>query len=262
MKNISKYILLVVTVWGLASCEKNDPITELGTTNGEFSAQLSVSYNNTRPAIGDTVIVTASTWQRDDKFDKVVFYETIFESFGIELDLQKGTSIKTKDQVLNSNTYSTLILTDTIKSKAVWHTVLAKDLDNYWVTSSNNYVIRVPYEVKRIDGKYPSDNTLITSLSSSDFSILKSLLAYSITKEDYLLLFPNAPTNHFTNGGTYVLSTIGMSNLRDNLTSDKLLGITKSVVKKGSYNVTMNVESITPTGAITSATARTFENTI
>ena len=262
MKNIIKYILLGVSLIGIFSCKKNDPLTELGTTNGEFSAQLSVSYNNTRPAIGDTIYITASTWQRDDKFDKIVFYETIYESFGIELQLEKGTSIKTKDEVLNNNTYSTLILNDTIQNRTAWHTVLDKDLDRYWVTFTNNYVIRIPYEVKRLDGKYPSDKTLITSLSQTDFAVIKSLLAYNISREDYLLLFPTAPTSHFTNGGTYVLSATGMSNLRENLTASKLLEITKSVIKKGSYNVTTNVESITPTGAVTVAGTRTFENII
>jgi hypothetical protein len=262
MKNIIIYIALLISAFGLSSCEKNDPITELGTTNGEFSAQLSVSYNNTRPAIGDTVYVTASTWQRDDKFDKIVFYETVFESFGIELKLEKGTGITTTDQVLNNNTYSTLILTDTVKSKEIWNTVGAANLDNYWVTASNNYVIRLPYVVERTDGQYPSDKTLLNSLSDTDFAVLKSLLAYNITREDYLILFPDAPSTHFTNGGTYVLTSVGMTYLRENLSVAKLLGITTSVVKKGTYNVTIDVDAITPSGAKTSSTARTFENII
>lgn len=262
MKNIIIYIALLISAFGLSSCEKNDPISELGTTNGEFLAQLSVSYNNTRPAIGDTVYVTASTWQRDDKFDKVVFYETVFESFGIELKLEKGTGINTKDEVLNNNTYSTLILSDTIKSKAIWNTVLSANLDNYWVTSSNNYVIRLPYVIERGDREYPSDKSLLNKLSDTDFAVLKSLLAYNITKEDYLLIFPEAPSTHFTNGGTYVLTSIGMSYLRENLTVSKLLDITTSVIKNGTYSVTIYVDAITPTGAITSSTARTFENII
>lgn len=262
MKNTLNYIMVICAALLLASCKKNDPITDLGTTNGEFSAQLSVSYNNTRPVIGDTVIVTASTWQRDDKFDKIVFYETVYESFGLKLALQKGTSVDTKDLESNNTTYSTLILTDTIKNKAVWNTVLAKDLDSYWVTVTNNYVIRSNYKVERLDGKYPSDAALITSLSDIDFAVLKSILAYSITKEDYLLLFPSAPTSHFTSGGTYALSSIGMENLKEKLTKEALKGIVKTIQKKGSYNVIINVDAITPTGAVTSAAARTFENTI
>lgn len=256
------YTLLIGAAFGLSSCEKNDPITELGETNGEFSANLSVSYSNTKPLIGDSTVVTAQVWQRDDKFDKVEFYQTVFESFGIELRLNKGTAIDTKDLKIDNNPYSTLILSDTIKSKAVWNTVLAKDLDKYWVTSTNNYVIRSQYKVERIDGKYPSDANLISALSDIDFGVLKSLLAYGITKDDYLTLFPSAPTDHFTAGGTYILSAKGMANLRDNLTREQLKSIVKTLNKKGTYNVTIDVSVITPTGAVTSAPSRLLENII
>lgn len=258
------YTLLIGAAFGLSGCSKNDPITELGKTNGEFSANLSVSYSNTKPLIGDSTFVTAQTWQRDDKFDKIEFYQTVFESFGVELRLNKGTSIDTKDQLLtgNPNAYSTLILSDTIKSKEVWNTVLAKDLDKYWVTSSNNYVIRSLYKVERIDGKYPSDASLINALSDVDFGVLKSLLAYGITKDDYLTLFPSATSDHFTTGGAYVLSAKGMVNLKENLTREQLKSIVKSLVKKGTYNVTIDVSAITPTGAVTSAPSRLLENTI
>ncbi|TDQ75368.1 hypothetical protein [Sphingobacterium yanglingense] len=256
------YTLLIGAAFGLSSCEKNDPITDLGDTNGEFSANISVSYSNTKPLIGDSTIVTVQTWQRDDKFDKVEFYQTIFESFGLELRLNKGTSIDTKDQQINNNPYSTLILSDTIKSKEVWNTILAKDLDQYWVTSSNNYVIRAQYKVERIDGKYPSNANLISALSDVDFGVLKSLLAYGITKDDYLTLFPSAPADHFTTGGTYVLTTKGMDNLRDNLTREQLKSIVKSLNKKGTYNVTIDASVKTPTGAVTSVPSRLFENTI
>lgn len=262
MKKVILYTVLLVTVFWSSSCEKNDPITELGTTNGEFSAQISMSFNNTRPAIGDTVAITVSTWQRDDRFDRIEFHETIFESFGIQLRLEKGTSIDTKDIASGNSTFSTLILTDTIKNMAVWNTVLAKDLDQYWVTVSNNYVIRFEYEVERLDGKYPSDISLISSLSDIDFAILKSILAYNITKEDYLLLFPEAPETHFTNGGTYALTQSGINNLKENLVKENLTPIVSNVAKKGTYNVRIDARVITPTGAVTSATPRTFENNI
>lgn len=259
MKNILIYIAIFSVVLGLSSCKKNDPITELGSSNGQFSAQLSVSYNNTKPALGDTVIVTASTWQRDDKMDKIQFKQTIFESFGIVLSLQKGTKIDTKENVESNTSYSTLILSDTIKNKDVWDTVLEKDLDNYWVTASNNYVIRKPYELKRVAGKYPNDVTLISTLSPVDFGVLKSVLAYNITKDDYLLLFPNAPANHFT---STALSQIGIDNLKANLSKEGLTSIIKDIAKKGTYNVTIEVDAITPTGTVTTSTPRTFENII
>lgn len=262
MNSIKLCAILAIAAFWLSSCEKNDPITELGTTNGEFSAQISMSFNNTRPGIGDTVVVTVSTWQRDDKFDKVEFQETIFETFGIEMSLEKGTAISTIDVASGNNTFSTLVLNDTIKNMAVWKSVVAQELDQYWVTVSNNYVIRSEYELERLDGKYPSDVTLISSLSETDFGVLKSILAYGITADDYLLLFPDAPETHFTNGGTYALTSLGINNLKDNLTKEALVPIISNIAKKGNYNVQMDARVITPTGAVTTAATRIFENNI
>lgn len=256
MNRILLYICSLLVVCVATSCKKNDPITELGTTNGEFAATLRVSYNNTRPAIDDTLIVTASVSQRDDRFDKVVFSETVFETFGIDLQLMKGTAIKTKEE-----TFSTLLITDTIKTKTAWKEVNRTQLDDYWVTVSNNYVIRGDYEVKQATGMYPNDVTLVDKLPDNEFAILKGILAYSISKDDYLSLFPGAPATHFTTSGTYALTALGMENLKNNLTKAALLPIVKSTVKIGLYSVKIDVDAITPTGATTSTT-RTFDNNL
>ncbi|GGH08702.1 hypothetical protein FAZ19_02505 [Sphingobacterium alkalisoli] len=261
MKRYLVYIYSSFALLLVVGCEKNDPITELGTTNGEFTAQLRVSYDNTRPLIGDTVIVTASTWQRDDKFDKVEFYETLYETFGVKMELENGTSINTKEVTVGSTTFPTLLLTDTVKSRTIWKTVAADVLDQFWVTNSNNYVIAAEYEMEKLDGKYPNDGTLIAALSAPEFDVLKSVLAYGITRADYLLLFPDAPSTDFTNGGTYALTQAGINNLKQNLTKDQLSLIIKSLNKTGSYSVTIEVAAITPTGATTSS-SRTFDNTI
>lgn len=252
MKRIIIYLCSVLVLSYGTSCKKNDPITDLGTTNGEFAAQLRVSFNNTRPVIGDTLIVTASTWQRDDRFEKIRFNETVFETFGIELQLEKGSSVITKTE-----TFSTLLLTDTIKNKSTWKEVMHTELDDYWVTSGNNYVIRGNYMVKKMDGMYPNDNTLVGFMPDNEFAILKSLLAYAINRDDYLSLFPTAPATHFS-GGTYVLTPLGMSNLKDNLTKTQLQSIIKSTKKIGSYGIIIDVDAITPTGATTNLT-RTFD---
>lgn len=256
MNRILLYICSLLVISAATSCKKNDPITELGTTNGEFAATLRVSYNNTRPALDDTLIVTASVSQRNDRFDKVTFSETVFETFGIDLQLLKGTAIKTKEE-----TFSTLLITDTIKNKVAWKEVKRTELDDYWVTVSNNYVIRANYEVKKAAGIYPNDATLIGKLPDNEFAILKGILAYSITKDDYLSLFPGAPAAHFTTSGTYALTTVGMENLKTNLTRAALLPIVKSTVKIGLYSVKIDVDAITPTGATTSTT-RTFDNNL
>jgi len=237
----------------MISCKKNNPIGELGTTNGEFASQLSVTYNNTSPAFGDTLVVSASTWQRDDKFKKVAVYETIVESFGIQVALKNGTSILTK-----STDESTLTVVDSIAKKSTVLEVKDSEMDKYWVTSTNNYVIRYSYPVKAKTGKYPNDATLINGLSDADFNVLKGLLSYSITKADYLFLFPSAPSTHFITGGTYVLTATGMSYLKQNLTRAGLISAINTIKKVGNYSLTINVEAITPRNTITSST-RTFD---
>lgn len=244
----------------LVSCKKNDPITQLGSTNNEFASQLRVTYNKTRPAFGDTLIVTASTWQRNDKFKNIVIYETVVESVGLQLVLKNGTSLNTK-----TADESTLTLVDSISKKTIALNVQAADLDKYWVTSSNNYVINYQYKVDAKVGKFANDATLITSLGDSEFAILKGLLAYSITKNDYLALFPSAPTtganSHFTTGGTYILSAAGMANLRANCTKAMLAADVNTVKKVGNYSITIDVNAVTPTNTIT-ATSRTFDITL
>jgi len=264
MNTILRYILCALLPILVLGCKKNNPITELGSTTNEFSAQLTVSYNNTRPLFGDTVVVTASTWQKDDKIDRVVFFETLYESFGIDLSLPKGTAIKTKDVTLPGGTakFSTLVLSDTLKSRAIWQTVLAQNLDSYWETLTNNYVIRQPYILTPVTGKYPDGTALIHALSETDFGILKSLLAYSILKEDYLALFPDAPAAHFATAGPYVLSAVGISYLKDRLTRDNLIKNVQAISKYGTYSVKIDVDAVTPSGTVTSAPSRIFLNNL
>ena len=251
-----RYIAFLIVGLFMMSCKKNNPISELGNTNGEFASELTVTYNNTKPAIGDTLVISASTWQRDDKFKKVNLYETVVESFGLQMTLNNGSSIitKTADE-------STLTVIDSIAKKSVILEVKDIDLDKYWATSTNNYVIRYPYIVKVKTGKYPNDASLINQLSDTDFSVVKGLLAYTITKADYLVFFPGSPTTHFTTGGTYALTALGMANLKQNLTKTALIANVLTLKKIGSYNLTVNVEAMTLTNTITSST-RTFDITL
>lgn len=242
-----------MVVFFVVSCKKNDPIADLGTTNNEYAAQLRVSYNNTKVNFGDTLIVTASTWQRDDRFQKVGIYDNIVESFGIDMTLKQGTHIITK-----SDDVSTLTVVDSIVRKNVLLEVGSAQMDNYWVTHTNNYVIPYEYEVEHRDGSYPNDPSLITKLNDQEWDILKGLLAYNITKADYLLLFPTATPDHFTNGGTYVLSAKGMANLKAELERDMLVPIVTDLKKVGNYSIVIDVDAVTPTNTKTSS-SRTFD---
>lgn len=230
----------------MMACKKNDPITELGDTNNEFVSELRVTYNNTALIIGDTLVISASTWQKDDKFKKVDIYETLVESFGIDMTLTKGSAVVTK-----TTDESTLTVVDTLSINNVLKEVLATDMDQYWVTVTNNYVINQNYIVKVKPGKYANDITLIDKLPAESFDVLKSILAYSISKSDYLLLFPAAPVTDFTGEK---LSSAGMINLRMNLTKAKLVPIVKTIKKIANYTLTIDVASITPTNAATLTT--------
>lgn len=257
MKTIVKtYVGLLILAIFTMSCKKNDPIGDLGSTNNEFASQLRVTFNNTRPVIGDTLIISASTWQRDDKFQKIELYETVVETFGIDMSLKNGSSVLTK-----TADEATLVMVDSILKKSVMLTVVAADMDKYWVTSTNNYVINKEYEVTLKNGKYPNDATLIQGLSDDEFSVLKGLLSYVINRADYLLLFPGAPTTHFTTGGTYILSATGMANLRENLNRSTLISNIAAIKKVGNYSLTVDVAAITPTNTTTAST-RTFDITL
>lgn len=251
--SVNIYIGFLMICLFIMSCKKNDPIAELGETNNQFATQLRVSYNNTRVAFGDTLVVSASTWQRDDKFQKVDLYETVVESFGINMVLKNGTVVLTK-----TADESTLTVVDSILKKSIMLEVKAADMDKYWVTVSNNYVIRHEYLVKQKTGRYANDVTMIQSLSDGDFEVLKAILAYVITKNDYLSVFPGAAADHFTTGGTYVLSAKGMANLKQNLTKNGLAGIVQTIKKVGNYSIIVDVEAVTQTNTITPST-RTFD---
>ncbi|TCC83767.1 hypothetical protein EZ444_25990 [Pedobacter hiemivivus] len=233
----------------IISCKKNDPIGDLGETNNEFATQLRVTYNSTKLVMGDTLVISASTWQRDDKFQKIDIYETVVETFGINMTLKSGTSVLTK-----TADESTLTVLDSVLNKGVLLEVFAADMDKYWTTASNNYVIRQLYPVKVKVGKYANDVTLIQKLNDADFGVLKSILSFAITKSDYLLLFPTAPAGHF--GGATVLSPTGRENLKQNLTRPMLTAIVQTIKKVGSYNLIIDVAAMTQTNTITASTQK------
>lgn len=251
--SMKRYInILSLCLLVLVSCKKNDPISELGTTNNEFASQLRVSYNKTTLLFGDTLVVTASTWQKDDKFQKVSLQETVVEKVGLQLTLTNGTSLTTK-----TADEATLTLIDSIAKKSVLLEVPAAELDKYWVTAGNNYVIRKEYKVEPKPGKYTDDASIIDLLTDGEFDVLKALLGYSITRNDYLALFPGAPATEVTTSSP-ALTALGRARLQANCTRAMLKAIVSNVKKVGTYSIIIDVSAITPTNTVTAAT-RTFD---
>ncbi|WP_164123206.1 MULTISPECIES: hypothetical protein [Sphingobacterium] len=248
---LNKYIYLFLIIPFVISCDKNDPITELGDSNGQFLASLSVSYSNSKPALGDTVLVTASTWQRDDKISKVEMTETVVENFGLNFTLTKGTNISTFDA---EKKISLLKLTDTISKSEPWFVVnnQNKELDQYFITLTNNYVIRARYPFKHKDGKYKNDVSVFNELTNDEFAVIKSILAYQISQADYKAIFPTSPASHFSTG-TYALSNEGMVFLKASLTKELLIQHIASVKKAGTYSSEVFTHVTTPSGAVKSS---------
>lgn len=245
----------------MMGCKKESPLEDLGgSLNNDYRAELRVSLDKRVPLLGDTVEFTASTWQKNDKIKQVAFLKTLVEKFGIIFELD-NTSFNTWDA-----TNPVLVVTDTIQNKVSFKTVTSsnKELDNYYVTSSNNYVVDAEFtDFKLIDGAYPaSGNNLLLQLSTEAFEILKSQLAYHISVADYAKLFPTAPvTNYTLSGSTRVgISTTGKNYLRENLTKQQLInnGI-KQIKKNGRFYATVTVEVTTENGAVTNI-ANSFES--
>lgn len=239
------YMMSFLMVFLLNACEKNDPITELGETNGEFAAELRTNFNNSAPSIGDSVTITASMWQRDDKFKEVRFLETVVEAFGLDLTLKKGTKVLTSEDDI-----STLVVTDTVLNRYEYKKVIADTLDRFYVTASHNYVIPQKYYFLKKTGAFPDDASLISYLEEDDFEILKGVLAYKVTAEDYIDMFPSAPSTHYTASG---LTLAGREYFRQNLTKEQLVSQVEAIAKVGTYDITLDIEVVTPTGTVTSA---------
>ena len=256
-----KILLLAGLICSILSCEKNSPLEELGASDGKFKAQLAVSLSNKTPALGDEIVVTATTSQKNDNIAKVEFMHTLTERFGVYLSLD-NTVINTWD-----DTDPILVVRDTIVKDEVWKTVAngsADALDDYYLTRENNFVIPADYSlfVQR-NGKYDlAGVSLLQQLPGEAFEILKSQLAKNIKVAEYVKLFPAAPDENYVLTGTTKtgISSIGKTFLRSNLSRQNLIdnGL-KDIHKEGVIRSSVNVRVTTGTGTI-SEVSNSFES--
>jgi len=251
MRN-NKNILFVAMVLLLAACKKEEPIDFLADKTGGYVAELRTGLSNRSPQVNDTVVLTATTWHRDDDIQKVEFKQTLFEEFGLEFEL-----ITTKFTT-NDPDDTRLVITDTIRSKETWFTTdtVTGGLNRFYNTEANAYVVFASFNDFDLEGaNFPLEGDgLLDRLSNPDFRQLVSQLALVITPTEYLAFFPTAPDDHFTFSGAVKtgLTETGRNNLRTNLTKD-LLKTTgyKSIRKRGSLSAILYAVVTTGTGAVT-----------
>ncbi len=250
MKEMKKIFFAVILLATLVSCKKNTPIDDMGKSNGNFRPELRVNLSTKVLKVGDTVVITSTTWQKNDKIAKVEYLHKLYEDFGINLELQT-TKLETWNEVSPR-----MVVTDTIANDA-WLTFPGegKKLDDYYVTNSNAYVLAGVYKkFVATGGKYKMEGAdLLRALPEEPYRILVNQLSFVITVQEYSTFFPVAPDSHFIKTGTVKtgISEEGKSYLRAELTKDLLIAKGfKSVKKQGALHATVTVRVTAQSGAI------------
>ncbi|TKC05121.1 hypothetical protein [Pedobacter frigoris] len=229
-----KIFLVAVLAMFVLACKKESPIEDIvGSSNDDHRASLRVTLNNRTPALGDSIVITASTWHVSDQIAKVEFIRTAVEKYAVNLELN-NTSL---NSWIDDKTPAFLIV-DSLHKEEVWRTVDKSDLNRYFETLSDSYVIREAYkEFKQADAK---DAALINAISEEGFKSLKDLLSRSINVLDYKALFPAAPAGDISGAS---LTAAGKENLNKNLTKQLLISnALKTATKKGDLIVTLKVK--------------------
>lgn len=232
---INKIFLIAVLAIFMLACKKESPIEHIGsaTGNDEHRASLRVTLNNRTPSVGDSIVVTATTWHVLDQINKVDFLRTVVEKYAVNLELN-NTSL---NSWLDDKTPAFLIV-DSLHKEELWQSVSGNNLNRYFETISDAYVIRQVYkEFKPAELK---DAALINAISDEAFRSLKDHLSRNINVLDYKTLFPTAPATDITGS---VLSANGRNNLNANLTRQLLINnVLKSAYKKGDLILSLKVK--------------------
>lgn len=219
----------------ILSCKKESPIKDLGHVgqSDAHKASLRVTLNDRNPSVGSDIIITATTWHISDQIEKVEFYKTAIEKYTVNLEL---ANTELNNWKANENAF--FLIADTLSKKEIWKSVSKNELNSYFQTVADAYVIRGIYQDFHPVDLHGAD--LINSLTVESFESLKIALSNQIVAADYKILFPNAAPNHTS--GVSVTSE-GKKNLVNSLTKSNLIanGL-KSATKVGQLVVQLNVK--------------------
>lgn len=259
MKIIKLLILSGFLAGILSSCEKDNPVADLGTNSGAYRAGLTVAFSGATLEPEDTLTVTATTSHRNDKISKVEFLHTLYEKFGVIMELNNGTRVVTWTE-----SDPNMVVTDTVINNGVWNSVSSEnnELNNYYQTETGKYVIRAQYDLFNSEGsKYPNEVGLLTLLPEEAFAILKNQLAYAVTVKDFEQLFPDADDSNFTvTGGVRTgISTTGREYFKQGLTKSLLQGTGFKEIKKAGKIYAVVTVRVTAEGNAVSEVSRNFE---
>lgn len=248
---MKKYIVFLLAGVALtfSSCKKESPLESLGHSNGAVQASLRVTLNDRNPLPGSDIIITASTWHINDEIETVEFYKTSLEKYTVNLELEN-----TELNNWKSGENPVFLIADSLVNNELWKTVGKSELNSYFQTVADAYVIRQVYEdfnPVQLEGV-----DLINSLTDSDFASLKSSLSNNINPADYRIMFPTAPASDIQGA---VLSTAGKLNLVTNLTKTLLIDNMKSAYKTGQLIAQLRVK-VTAKGNAVSEVNNEFQS--
>lgn len=240
----------------LVSCEKDEPMEFLGTASDAYRPEVILSASNRTPALGEPVTFTVSTWQRNDEIAKIELLHKLYEDFGVyfELETTKLTTWSEDDPLM--------VVTDTIALNTPWKVAPGdgKSLNDYFVTSTNNYVVAEEYtHFEPVGGTYSTEGeALLNQLPTEAYQILLNQLSYAITVAEYAKLFPDAPESNYTLSGTTRtgISAEGRTYLQDNLSKALLIekGF-KTIRKEGALGSIVTARVTTNNGVVAEASS-------
>ncbi len=234
----------------LVSCEKDEPMEWLGKASDAYRPEVRLTVSNRTPELGETVTFTASTWHRNDKITSIELLHKLYEDFGVYFELET-TKLNTW-----SETDPLMVVTDTIAKNTAWKSVPGegKSLNDYFVTSTNNYVVQGEYaHFVPEGGAYSAEGEeLLNQLPAEAYQILLNQLSYAITVAEFSKLFPDAPESSYTMSGTTRtgITPAGRAHLQSNLTKALLIerGF-KAIRKVGKLHAVVTARVETSTGA-------------
>lgn len=252
MTKLYRLFLIPVAALALVSCEKDEPMEELGRASDSFRPEVRLALSNRTPELAEPVTFTVSAWHRNDNITSIELLHKLYEDFGVYFELET-TKLTTWDE-----TDPLMVVTDTIANNTAWKSVPGdgKSLNDYFITSTNNYVVQGEYtHFQPVGGAYSAEGEeLLNQLPAEAYQILLNQLGYAITVAEFSNLFPDAPETSYTLTGTARtgISPAGRAYLQSNLTKALLLekGF-KAIRKVGKLHAVVTARVETDNGTAT-----------
>lgn len=257
MKTLRNILLIFALGMGLMACEKNDPITDLGSLTGNVTP-FNLLAQMPDAKVDDTLNLRTVCWAINDDIKDVSFFYKGFKLKNYTLKL--GMMVNNAPVVLSAAYKPDTLKIETTLIKS--YPEEGTSLNDFYQTIENAYVIVHPFVV-------PADYTLsnlegadvVEEMSDQTFGVLVGQLSLQMTRAIVLKLFPSAPAScfEFNDQGFYTgnLTEAGFAYVRNNMTREIL--VEHLMEAKVEDNTSGTIESVA-TIAVTNASTTSSRN--